>query len=400
MTVNGYNGVDIVFINLGTNDLAIGSNATTQTMISAYNKMINSIQTYDSNIKIVLWICPPPCSRNGVGASYQSWYRNYQTREALFNQYRKTAWGVNNIYLLPVNLGVDPIYDFPSEEVSVSPYNTTETIIEATDITHLSDAGYRRLANPISGVIKYLASITENISVTGITLSETSGNISVDETITVTANVIPTNAANKEIEWSSNNTLIATVVNGVITGIAEGTAIITATTKDGGYQATYTINVTAKNELTNSIDKDGSIYNSVGYKYGYQIISGTGEEGSHEGTSITGFIPITHNKTLNFSGFDTGLGTGTSNPNYNYLRMALYDNDFNLCWNTAGTVNACATLKEWLSNYTAHSTMTVDENGYMTSISFKSTSLTSNLAYVKLTVNGDIGNMDNPLITK
>ena len=51
----------------------------------------------------------------------------------------------------------------------------------------------------------------------------------------------PANATNKTITWSSNATSIATVSDGKVTGVAKGTAIITATTANG---KTATCNVT------------------------------------------------------------------------------------------------------------------------------------------------------------
>lgn len=83
-----------------------------------------------------------------------------------------------------------------------------------------------------------------NVSVTSIVLSRNSANIKIDDTITVTATVLPANATNKGISWSSSNNSIATVSNGRITGIAEGTAVITATTRDGNKTASITITVT------------------------------------------------------------------------------------------------------------------------------------------------------------
>ena len=53
-----------------------------------------------------------------------------------------------------------------------------------------------------------------------------------------------TNATNKNITWTSNNEEVATVSNGVITGIAEGTAIITVKTIDGDYTKTCAVTVT------------------------------------------------------------------------------------------------------------------------------------------------------------
>lgn len=80
-------------------------------------------------------------------------------------------------------------------------------------------------------------------AVTGISLSATSGSVVKGGTVTITANVQPATASNKNVTWSTSDASIATVSNGKITGVAVGTAIITATTEDGGFTATYKITV-------------------------------------------------------------------------------------------------------------------------------------------------------------
>ena len=83
------------------------------------------------------------------------------------------------------------------------------------------------------------------ISVTGITLSSETATIFINKTITLTASIEPANATNTAITWASDRPDIATVTDGVVTGISEGTAIITATTEDGNKTATCTVTVTA-----------------------------------------------------------------------------------------------------------------------------------------------------------
>ena len=86
----------------------------------------------------------------------------------------------------------------------------------------------------------------ETISVTGITLNPTSAELTEGETLTITAPVSPSDAANKTVQWSSSNPDIQ-VSNGTVTtsfkpGAATtsvggrlvlGKGTITATTEDG-----------------------------------------------------------------------------------------------------------------------------------------------------------------------
>jgi len=84
------------------------------------------------------------------------------------------------------------------------------------------------------------------VSVTGVTLNKTSDTIDVGATDQLTATVAPTNATNQAVTWGSSNTGAATVSSsGLVTGVAAGTANITATTSDGSFIATCAVTVTA-----------------------------------------------------------------------------------------------------------------------------------------------------------
>ncbi|MCR5322210.1 MAG: Ig-like domain-containing protein, partial [Lachnospiraceae bacterium] len=81
--------------------------------------------------------------------------------------------------------------------------------------------------------------------VTGISLNQTSVSLAPEATYQLTATVTPENAADKNIVWTSSDTSSATVdSNGLVTGVAPGTAIITALAADGSNKmATCIINV-------------------------------------------------------------------------------------------------------------------------------------------------------------
>ncbi|WES33262.1 Ig-like domain-containing protein [Ruminiclostridium papyrosolvens DSM 2782] len=53
-----------------------------------------------------------------------------------------------------------------------------------------------------------------------------------EATGTITATISPSNATNKNIIWSSSNKTVATVNNGIVTPLAEGTTIISAVSAD------------------------------------------------------------------------------------------------------------------------------------------------------------------------
>ncbi len=56
----------------------------------------------------------------------------------------------------------------------------------------------------------------------------------------------PDNANNKKVSWASRNDSVATVSNGNVTFVGEGTSYITVTTNDGNYTATASVSVEAK----------------------------------------------------------------------------------------------------------------------------------------------------------
>lgn len=85
-----------------------------------------------------------------------------------------------------------------------------------------------------------------NVPVASISLDKTSATIGIDETVQLTATVLPENASNKNVTWSSSDSGVATVDNGLVKGISAGENVtITATTEDGGKTASALITVTA-----------------------------------------------------------------------------------------------------------------------------------------------------------
>jgi uncharacterized protein YjdB len=86
------------------------------------------------------------------------------------------------------------------------------------------------------------------VAVTGVALSPTTASILIGGTSQLTATVAPSDASNKTVSWTSDNTSIATVDSyGLVTGVAAGSATITVTTQDGGITATCTVTVGTTN---------------------------------------------------------------------------------------------------------------------------------------------------------
>jgi len=90
-----------------------------------------------------------------------------------------------------------------------------------------------------------LTSGTTNISVTGVSLNYTTANLTVNQTKLLTATVIPSDASNQMVFWSSSNSNVATVADGLVTAKAAGSATITVRTDDGGFTAQCEITVSS-----------------------------------------------------------------------------------------------------------------------------------------------------------
>ena len=80
--------------------------------------------------------------------------------------------------------------------------------------------------------------------VTGITLDKESCTILKGDSLTLNATVLPSDAVDKTVIWTTQDSNIATVSeNGEVNGINPGVTTITATTNDGGYSASCEVTV-------------------------------------------------------------------------------------------------------------------------------------------------------------
>jgi hypothetical protein len=79
------------------------------------------------------------------------------------------------------------------------------------------------------------------VAVTGVSLDQSSLAMSVSDTEQLTATVSPVNATDKTVTWTSSNGSVATVVDGLVTAVDEGTATITVETVDGNFTGTCSV---------------------------------------------------------------------------------------------------------------------------------------------------------------
>lgn len=100
----------------------------------------------------------------------------------------------------------------------------------------------------------------EETLVEKIILDQTSATLKVGDVLNLTATVIPSDADNRALVWSSSNGSVAAVVDGKVAAIAEGNATITATATDGsGVSASCEVKVVlnSNNNLESGDDIQG-----------------------------------------------------------------------------------------------------------------------------------------------
>ena len=99
----------------------------------------------------------------------------------------------------------------------------------------------------------------EVIAVTGVTLNKTEVTLNLESNAKTQLEVmvLPVNATNTSVVWSSDNTQVATVENGVVTAIGAGTANITvASAADNSKTAVCKVTVTGKTTEKEEDNKD------------------------------------------------------------------------------------------------------------------------------------------------
>lgn len=141
--------------------------------------------------------------------------------------------------------------DATNKDVTWSSSDTGVATVSSTGVVSAKKAGTATITvTTVDGGKKATCSVTvkaPEVPVTGVSLNHTALTLLEGQTETLSATVSPTNASNKSVTWSSNNTAVATVSSaGVVTAIKAGTATITVTTVDGGKTATCAVTVKTK----------------------------------------------------------------------------------------------------------------------------------------------------------
>ena len=202
-----------------------------------------------------------------------------------------TAYPISDVTAIDMNLDSFSVNGKP---ISISDADKTKSV--SFSAPYEESCTYKFIATDKAGnVTEKTVNLYYNdkvVSVTGVSLNESSITLDVGGSKTLAATVTPDNATNKKVRWTSDNETVATVSeDGVVTAVAGGTAVITATTHDGLFTATCTVTVNAP-DAAPSITTDTLPDGKVGEAYSHTL-------------TATGTAPITWS-------IDGGLPAGLS----------------------------------------------------------------------------------------
>ena len=185
-----------------------------------------------------------------------------------------TAYPISDVTAIDMNLDSFSVNGKP---ISISDADKTKSV--SFSAPYEESCTYKFIATDKAGnVTEKTVNVYYNdkvVSVTGVSLNESSITLDVGGSKTLTATVAPENATNKKVRWTSDNETVATVSeDGVVTAVAGGTAVITATTHDGLFTASCTVTVNAP-DAAPTITTDTLPDGKVGEAYS-QTLTATG----------------------------------------------------------------------------------------------------------------------------
>ena len=241
---------------------------------------------------------------------------------------------------------------------TISPSNATDKSVSWTSsntaIATVSSSGYvtakavgsaEITATTTDGGKKATCTVTVlPVAVTGITLNKSSLSMLENDSETLIATIIPSNATNKAVSWSSSNSAVASVnANGLVLAKAAGNAIITVTTEDG--QKTANCSVSVQSDPYGAVDLGLSV-KWASYNYGASSITSTGGYymwGDPTGTGSPMFFDppsVNHISGTQYDIVRRNWGGSWRIPTRSEINE-LYSN----CTWTATTINGVAVLK-------------------------------------------------------
>ncbi|QNK41550.1 Ig-like domain-containing protein [Caproicibacter fermentans] len=237
--------------------------------------------------------------------------------------------------------------------------------------------------------------VTVKVPVTGITLNQSNLTLIRGKTRDLIPTISPADATDKAIVWSTSNSSVVTVDNaGRITAISAGTAIITATTHNGGFTSQCTVTVVVP---VTGISLDKATLSLIKGNAATLTATITPEDATNKAVAWTSSNPSV--AAVDSSGKVTAVGGGTATITVtakdggfaasctvtvkvpvtgitlNHTSTTIAPGEFETLTATITPVDASNKNVTWSSSNP--SVATVDEYGKVTSIGFGTTTITA-----------------------
>lgn len=214
------------------------------------------------------------------------------------------------------------VYPENSTDKTVVWTSSNESVATVNNGTIKAMAGGSTTITATCGGVSNSVSVKVLVPVTSITLSETSISVVKDGTYKLKATVNPINSTEQSIAWISNDDSIATVVDGVITGVSEGTTSIEATCD--GKSASVIVTVTPNSgtiEPTSLLLSESALTMKVGETYS---VVATINPTNAENKIITWTSTDETVATVNYGAISAvGVGTATITASCGLLSKSL-----------------------------------------------------------------------------
>ena len=161
------------------------------------------------------------------------------------------------IRILVLSQGVKPILGNSGAVLVMSVIATedvTNALVELRNSIVVEENG---LIHYLEGSQAYANPGPKTVLATSIALDQETATLTEGETLQLTATVLPDDATDPSVTWSTSNAAVATVdATGKVTAVAPGTATITATTNDGSELSASCAVVVA---LRGDVNLDGTV---------------------------------------------------------------------------------------------------------------------------------------------
>ena len=239
--------------------------------------------------------CPDGWTLTGISSSLPGFNAScYNLSEKVF------GWHTPDAENMTVKEILTAVFTIPANTAA----NTYELGVKELQIT----SDYGKTYDDAKELTASATLTISQIAVTSISLNKSEITLPVGKSETLTATVAPENATNKNVTWTSSNTAVATVENGVVTAVGKGTATITASSASDP-AVTDTCEVTVTNPVTGITLTPGKLALTVGEK---QTLTATVEPAGADDSTVVWTSGDAKVATVDQNGKVTAVGAGTT----------------------------------------------------------------------------------------